>query len=130
MPLVLAEDVAKAFVSAVRAPLDRVDGRTFNLVGDVRLTADEYVNELRDASQRDFRIHKQSVGFWVSLEWFKWLVKAVARKKNNVRMTWREVAYRTGAAEFDTSRCKTLLAWNPEQDRERFIEKGIRAAID
>ena len=130
LPLVLVDDVADAFWRAADAPSDSVCGRAFNLVGDASLSADEYLAHLRKSSGRDFRLIKQSVSFWTGLELFKWTVKAAARKPENVRLTWREVAYRTGAAKFDNRIAKKILGWSPESDKDRLAERGLDNALE
>src|SRR5205823_2160610 len=81
LPLVLADDVADAFVSAIgRAG---IEGQSFNLVGDVRLSAQQYISALREASGRDVRLHRQAILSWYAIDFAKWVVKAVARKPEN-----------------------------------------------
>src|SRR6185503_12522895 len=82
LPFVLADDVAAALVSAI----DRrgLDGQSFNLIGDVRLSADEYVAALREASGRDIQLHRQAVLKWYGVDLAKWVVKTAARKSENV----------------------------------------------
>ena len=53
LPFVLVEDVAKAVVCALEAP--DVDGRCYNIVGAVGLTAREYIAELARALDRPLR---------------------------------------------------------------------------
>lgn len=127
LPFVLADDVAAALALAVGKP--GLEGRSFNLVGDVRLSAREYVDELSRETGRDVRLHRRSVLAWAAAELGVWVVKAVGRKANNSRMTYREVAYRTAASQFDCSQAKKMLGWRPVADREEFIEKGVRRAL-
>jgi nucleoside-diphosphate-sugar epimerase len=129
LPFVLVDDVASAFLSAIKCEINEVAGKKFNVVGDVRLSADEYVDALRRESHRDFRVQRQSVPAWTTIEFMKWMVKLLARKPENTRLTWREVAYRTAAARFDCEQTKRVLRWQPTSDREEFIERGIRAAL-
>jgi predicted dehydrogenase/nucleoside-diphosphate-sugar epimerase len=129
LPLVLVDDVAEAFLCAMRADIRQLAGKAFNLVGDVRLSAREYIDALRRESERDFRLYPQSVAFWTGLELAKWAIKAAAFKPENSRLSWREVAYRTGAAAFDCRGTKAALGWQPEVDREEFILKGLVAAL-
>jgi hypothetical protein len=93
------------------------------------LSAREYIHCLRELTGRDFRVYPQSTTYWALLELSKWLVKWVARKPGNSRLTWRELAYRTGAARFDCSGVQQQLDWHPESDRQAFIDRGIRAAL-
>ena len=59
LPFVLVEDVADAIVRAVRA--EGIEGRCYNLVGDVRLSAREYIAALAEAMRRPLKFHPQSV---------------------------------------------------------------------
>jgi nucleoside-diphosphate-sugar epimerase len=127
LPFVLASDVAAAMVSALNRP--GLEGRAFNLVGDVAMRASEYVATLATLSRRDVRLHQRTLAGWWALEHFGWAVKAVGRKANNSALSWRELKYRTGASPLDCSGTKQTLEWTPEADRGRFIERGIRAAI-
>jgi predicted dehydrogenase/nucleoside-diphosphate-sugar epimerase len=128
LPLVLVEDVAEAFYCALRAD-GAIAGKAFNLVGDVRLSAQEYIDAVRAESHRDFQLNRQSVATWALLELSKWVIKAAARKPENTRLTWRELKYRTAAASFDCRGTKQFLGWVPTSDRQVFLERGIRAAL-
>ena len=127
LPFVLASDVASAMAAV--ASRDDLQGRVFNLAGDVRLRASEYVASLARLSKRDVRVRPRSLMGWWTLEHVGWAVKAVGRKANNSALSWRELTYRTGAATLDCADTKRDLAWSPEADRDRFIDLGIRAAI-
>ena len=127
LPFVLAGDVAAAMAGALE--LSGLEGRAFNLAGDVTMKASEYAAELAALSRRDIRLRKRSIGEWWALEHFGWAVKAVGRKANNSALSWRELKYRTGASRLDCRGTKETLRWSPEADRDRFIEAGIRAAV-
>jgi len=127
LPFVLASDVASAMTAALG--LDGLAGRAINLAGDVRMRASEYVELLASLSKRDVQLRRRSLANWWTLEHVGWAVKAVGRKANNSALSWRELNYRTGASTLDCTDTKQLLAWTPEADRDRFIERGIRAAI-
>lgn len=123
LPFVLAEDVADAVWRACRAPT--AVGRCYNLVGDVRLTAREYVAELAAAQQRPLRFHpKYPTELWLE-DMAKWMIKkAVGRK---VAMPARyDILSRGLNAAFDCGDVKRALDWRPVDDRERFIERGVR----
>jgi predicted dehydrogenase/nucleoside-diphosphate-sugar epimerase len=127
LPLVLADDVAAALVSALGRT--GLEGKSFNLVGDVRLSAAEYVDILRRESRRDVRLHRQSLPWWMAIDVLKWLVKTAARKPENAFPSWRDLKTRSLAARFDCRLAKQLLGWKPVADREEFIERGIRQAL-
>lgn len=123
LPFVLADDVADAIVAACFAstPLERA----YNLVGDVRLSARAYIEELGKALERPLRFHPQStLKLWL-VETGKWMIKrAIGRKAP--RPTLHDFRSRTLVADFDCSDAKRDLGWIPEADHERFIERGIR----
>jgi nucleoside-diphosphate-sugar epimerase len=127
LPFVLADDVAAAFALAIGKP--GLEGQSFNLVGDVRLSAEEYVAALREASGRDIRLHRQSILKWYAIDVAKWAVKLAARKPENPFPSYADLASRALASPFDCARAKRVLGWAPEADRERFIERGIREAV-
>ncbi len=127
LPFVLVDDVASAFVGALGKP--EIAGRAFNLVGDVRLSAAEYIQAVREESGRDVRLHRRSVLAWKAMENLVWSIKAVARKPDNHALSYRELAYRTAASPIDCTLTKRVLGWRPVADREQFIELGIRQAL-
>ncbi len=127
LPFVLARDVAAAFVQALDTP--GVEGKSFNLVGDVQLTAAEYVDLLRELSGRDIRLHRTSLLHLWATDLFKWLVKAIARKPGNVFPSYRDLASRSLAAPFDCTFTKRMLGWQPVADREEFVQLALRDAL-
>jgi nucleoside-diphosphate-sugar epimerase len=127
LPFVLVDDVADALVRALGR--EGLEGKSFNLVGDVRLSAAEYVALLRAEARRDFRLDRQALLRWQIIELIKWLVKVMARKPENRFPRWRDLASRSLAAPFDCRLAKELLGWRPVADREEFIERGIRQAL-
>jgi predicted dehydrogenase/nucleoside-diphosphate-sugar epimerase len=127
LPFVLADDVAAALVAALVRP--GLEGKSFNLVGDVRLSADEYIDILRAETGRDIRLHRQSLAAWMTVEGLKWAVKAAARKPENAFPSWHDLSSRSLASAFDNRLAKEMLGWRPVADREEFIERGIRAAL-
>jgi nucleoside-diphosphate-sugar epimerase len=59
LPLVLAEDVATAIAACLEQPV--AIGRCYNVVGDVRLSARDYTQELARATGRSLAYHPQSL---------------------------------------------------------------------
>jgi len=127
LPFVLAGDVAAAMAAALEQ--SGLEGRAFNLAGDVPMKASEYVASLAAISRRDIRLRTRTLAEWWALEHFGWAVKAVGRKANNSALSWRELKYRTGASRLDCRGTKETLHWSPEADMDRFIDAGIRAAV-
>jgi uncharacterized protein YbjT (DUF2867 family) len=127
LPFVLASDVADALVCALGKP--DLNGKALNLIGDVRLSADEYLQSLRLESGRRIVLHRQAIWKWFGIDLVKWAIKAVARKPGNAFPSYRDLASRSLISPFDTTQTKQLLGWRPISDRERFIDLGIRRAV-
>ncbi len=122
LPFVLVEDVAAALCATVTAP--GIEGKCYNLVGDVRLTAREYIRELAEAMQRPLRFHPQSVLKLFLIEMQKWLIKtAVGRSVPLPSM--RDLRSRGLNAQFDCTDAKRDLGWSPVADRAAFIARAI-----
>jgi nucleoside-diphosphate-sugar epimerase len=127
LPFVLAEDVAAAMASAMDAP--GIDGSTFNLVGDVRPTAAEFVEALADRSHRNFRFYPQSLWKLQAFEIAKWALKIAARKPDNQFPSYRDLVTRALRSQFDCSAAKEMLGWHPVADREQFLQQAIDANL-
>jgi len=122
IPFVLSEDVAAACVAA--ALTEGSEGRVFNLVGDVRLTAQEYVRELSAALNRPLVFHGQPTEALYAAEMGKWLVKKAGGRKVPAP-SLRDLRSRAMFAAFDCSDIKSALGWAPVADRQTFIDKAI-----
>jgi nucleoside-diphosphate-sugar epimerase len=122
LPFVLVEDVAEAIFEAART--DGVEGRCYNLVGDVRLSAREYTEALGRALQRPLRFHPQ----WPRKLWLaemgKWSLKRATGRKVPAP-TLRDILSRGLIAEFDCSDAKRDLGWTPTADRDQFLSRAI-----
>ena len=123
LPFVLAEDVAMAAWQACNA--SNAAGHAYNIVGDVRLSAREYVAELSKALSRPLRFHPQRpLLLWLE-EMAKWTVKRVTGRQG-ARPTYHDLLSRGLMAEFNCEDAKEDLDWHPEGNREKFVERGIR----
>lgn len=123
LPLVLAGDVADAIARALDA--EGVVGRCYNIVGDVRLTAREYVEALAQAVGRKLRYHPQSVEKLFAIECVKWGVKLASRRPGLSLPSLRDLRSRGLQAQFDCTDAKRDLGWQPVADHDRFIAEGI-----
>lgn len=122
LPFVLVEDVAAAVALACKSP--EPIGKTYNLVGDVRLTAREYIAELGRSLERPLKFHpNNSTVLWLR-EVGKWLVKRATGRKDAMPAR-RDFLSRGMLASFDCGDVKRDLGWNPVGDRQRFIARGI-----
>ena len=127
LPFVLAEDVADAIFLAATKP--GVEGRAYNIVGDVRMTAREYTSALAQALGRPLQYHPQSPRWLWMEDTGKWLVKR-ATGRHVAAPTTRDFLSRGMSATFDTSDAKRDLGWTPEADPAAFTDRavGVHAA--
>lgn len=123
LPFVLVQDVANALVAARCAP--GVEGRSFNLAGDVFVSASEFVRELSLRSRRKIRFYPQSLLKVQAVEIAKWIIKAAAQKPENPFPSFRDFKSRGLFSRLDCSEAKKLLAWKPNADREIFFQEAI-----
>jgi len=122
LPFVLVDDVAEAIVLASRA--DGIDGRCYNLVGDVRWSARDYFAALGQALERPLRFHPQSATMLWLRECGKWLVKR-ATGRNVPLPSKRDLLSRGMMAKFDCSDAWRDLGWQPVADPAVFRERAI-----
>jgi nucleoside-diphosphate-sugar epimerase len=123
LPFILVEDVADAILRAATAP--GIEGRCYNLVGDVRLSARDYTAALANALGRPLQYHPQSANFLWAEDTGKWLVKR-ATGRNVPAPSVRDFLSRGMMATFDTADAKRDLNWTPVADPARFIDRAIR----
>lgn len=124
LPLVLVEDVASAICLA--AASEQVIGKAYNIVGDVRLNAREYIAELGKALGRKLCFVPQSLIKIQSIEIFKWLIKVIFQRKNVSFPSLRDLKSRGMVANFHCQDLKEDIGWQPESNKDIFIEKGIK----
>jgi predicted dehydrogenase/nucleoside-diphosphate-sugar epimerase len=122
LPLVLVEDVAEAIHKAIEIP--SLEGQCFNLVGDVRLTAREYIAELAKATGRPLEFHGQWTTKLYLIELMKWVIKQAAGKPGP-RTTLYDLRSRGLTSPFDCSAAQEKLGWRPQQDRAEFVKRAI-----
>ncbi len=124
VPFVLVEDVVSAMVKADSKAAS--EGKTYNLVGGVSISASEYVSELAKKTGRPFEFHPRSLFKEQSIVWFKWLGKHLARFPTRGKLpSYRELKSKSVARPFDISDVMRDLDWAPENDREVFMQKAV-----
>lgn len=123
LPFVLAEDVAKAICLALRS--QAALGRTYNLVGDVRLTAREYVAEVGRALGRPLRFHPRRALRIQAVEIGKWLIKRLAGRRDARLPSYRNLRSLGMQARFDCTDVQRDLGWQPVADREEFLRRTL-----
>jgi predicted dehydrogenase/nucleoside-diphosphate-sugar epimerase len=122
LPFVLAQDVASAIAAAAWTP--GIEGRCYNLVGDVRPSAREYVGWLAASLGRPLRYHPQSPRLLWCEDVGKWVVKRIAGRRAPLP-PMRDFLSRGLKARFDCADAKRDLAWTPEADPRRFQALAI-----
>ncbi len=124
LPFVLVEDVADAIVASLTADT-AVEGKSYNLVGDVRPKARDYMEELSRRTGRNYQYHPQWLGWLAASEGLKWLIKIAIGRRDAVRTSKRDLASRGLVASFDTSAVKRDLNWQPVRDDEAFWQAAL-----
>lgn len=127
LPLVLAEDVAGAMARLMER--EGLEGEAFNLVGDVRLSAREYVEELRRLLGRRIRGFPVPISALFALDLLKYVLKTMTNRRAELMLSYRDLANRAIPARFDCSKAKQLLGWRPCADREEFLRKAVGWAV-
>jgi predicted dehydrogenase/nucleoside-diphosphate-sugar epimerase len=125
LPFVLVEDVAEAVLLAVRSEA-ALEGRCYNLVGDVQPTAREYVARLAQATGRPLRFHPSVPGVLWAQELAKWGVKCAGGHFPKPPSR-RDILSRGLTARFDVGEVKRDLGWTPVADSAVFARLALQA---
>jgi nucleoside-diphosphate-sugar epimerase len=123
LPCVLVDDVAQALLFAKDAA--GVDGLTFNLAGDVRPSASEFVSVLRERTKRNFQFHPRGMWKICGAELSRYLIKKAVRKPDNRMVSFRDLRSGALATQLDCSLAKEKLGWRPVSDREEFYRRAV-----
>jgi nucleoside-diphosphate-sugar epimerase len=120
LPLVLGDDCARGLVAALFA--EAAKNKEYNLAGPVRITAKDFVQELRVRTGRDYQFHATPISWMWLQEVGKHLVKALARKPREFP-SLRDLRSRSFSAPLDCSDAERDLGFRPEQDRLQFLRR-------
>ncbi|HKT33916.1 MAG TPA: NAD-dependent epimerase/dehydratase family protein [Nitrospira sp.] len=123
LPMVLVEDVAQALILAKDTP--GVDGRTFNLAGDVRLSAVEYCEIAAERSKRNFCVAPSSPLAIQAFYTLVYLGKLLLGRKDNVWPSWHELRNAPQRTWLNCSAAKEVLGWRPVAERDEFVRRAI-----
>lgn len=122
LPFVLVEDVVNAMIKVME--IDGLEGKAFNLAGDVRLSAREYIEYLKKYSQRDIKAFPYPIPLLYTSEVFKFIIKYLTGNRNAF-LSYRDLVNRSIMAVFNCKEEKRILSWRPCDEREVFIQKAI-----
>jgi nucleoside-diphosphate-sugar epimerase/predicted dehydrogenase len=128
LPLVLVEDVASGMIAAMDTP--DIEGRSFNLVGDPCLNAQEYLDELNRCGGFHVQRHTTPIFKFYLIDLVKWVAKVALRFPDRQFPHFRDWETRTMRATFDCTAAKTVLGWKPVTDRDEVVRKGIAEPLD
>ena len=123
LPFVLVQDVAQGLYLAKDKP--GIDGMAFNLAGDVRPSAAEYLRIVRQRSLRNFRFYPQSLVKLRTVELLKWVVKRLAGRRDAALQSYYDMKSRSMRTQMDCSLAKRVLGWNPNASMEVFLREAI-----
>jgi len=126
LPFILVEDVAEAMVNTL--DVEGLEGRAFNLTGDVRLTSREYIDYLRRYSGRNIKAFAYPVILRYLSDALKMSIKLLTRD-SNAFLSYRDISNRSIGGHFNCESEKKVLSWQPCQDRDEFISKAIRRGV-
>lgn len=122
LPFVLASDTAEAYYLALTAP--EIDGKSYNLVGDVRLTAREYVKELSTVLDRPIKVVNIRPWMMKSTSVLRWLLKMTCGRFEAFP-NFHDMNCSSLYGYFDNHEVKQDLGWQPVADQEQFLLEGI-----
>lgn len=123
LPFVLASDVAAAAIAATERP--EAAGQSYNLAGDIRISAEAYVAELARALHRPLVYHAQSTAWLWTTELAKFAIKCIGGRAGPLT-TLRDLRSRSFLAVLDCSDAKRDLGWKPAADYDAFIQAAIK----
>jgi nucleoside-diphosphate-sugar epimerase len=124
LPFVLVDDVAQAIILALDK--EGTEGKAYNVVGDVLLTGKEYIEALASALGRDLHYLPQSPIKTQLIEVGKWAIKIGLQKRKAPFPSYRDLLSRGMVASFDSTDIKHDLGWQPENNYDAFVERGIK----
>jgi nucleoside-diphosphate-sugar epimerase len=121
-PFVLVEDVAEAMAVALDVP--DIEGRAFNLAGDVSISAREYVRLIAESSLRNFRIYPRNL----ALLWMQEAIVGATKRlvgRGGERQSYRDMVSSSKQSTLDCTAAKEVLGWKPNASFERFKAEAI-----
>ena len=127
LPFVLIDDIADGLVRMIDN--DAALGQSFNLVGDVQLSARQYFDAIHQELGARIRVSPANLNLLFAADAVKHVLKKYAlRRRGLTRPSLADWKSRAHFSPFVNDKSKQVLGWQPEADRDRFIEKAVRQA--
>lgn len=127
LPFVLADDVSDGLIRMMED--DAALGQSFNLIGEPMFSARGYFDAIHESLGARIRVRPGQLHVFWAADAVKYLLKVkVLRRHGVVRPSLKDWKSRAHFSPFDNRQPKSLLGWQPEADRDRFVERGIRDA--
>ncbi len=122
LPFVLVTDTAEAYFQALTKL--GVDGKSYNLVGDVRISAREYVAALSNILERPIKFVTVPGWKMKPAALLRWVLKMSCGRFESFPdfHTFNSAGI---YGYFDNQEIKRDLGWQPVSDHEKFILEGI-----
>ncbi|QHQ34077.1 NAD-dependent epimerase/dehydratase family protein [Algicella marina] len=124
LPFVLIEDVSDGLIRM----MDNEDavGRSFNLVGEPMMSARGYFDAIHEALGAKIDVRPGNLHMFHAAASVKHFLKTkVLGRKGLSRASLKDWQSRAHFTPFDNRQPKEILGWEPETDRQTFIQKGI-----
>ncbi len=126
MPFVLVDDVANGLLLTAQADDAVAKGQSFNLIGDPMLSARDYFAEIGEANDVLMRARPTPIWSYFAVDVVKyWAKRLLAKRQGLTKPSFRDWQSRAQLSPFQNDKAKEMLGWQPEMDRQRFIQRGI-----
>jgi hypothetical protein len=83
------------------------------------------IGAIAERTGRPIVFHRQALWKSQTIEIAKWVIKKAIRRPGAVFPSARDLRSRAMRARFDCARAKSVLGWQPENDRARFLERAL-----
>ncbi|EAQ25692.1 NAD-dependent epimerase/dehydratase family protein [Roseovarius sp. 217] len=127
LPFVLIGDVSDALIRMGESRA--APGQSFNLVGDVPLSARSYFNAIHMRLGARIRVSSGNLTAMWAADAVKSTLKTYAlRRPGVIRASRRDWQSRAHFAPFDNAKPKALLGWQPVSNHEEFLQEAVDRA--
>ena len=124
LPFVLADDTSDALITMTEVP--GIEGRSFNLTGEPMLTARDWFDAIHRRLGARIRVSSGNLtGLWAADQAKSLLKRRVLGRADAGAASLADWKSRAHLSRFSNAGAKTALGWQPETDRERFLDRAL-----